>query len=114
MAPSTTLGRLKRPSSFVTLTTRHNCGTTNTETPPSCQVTFGLSKSKSEEYNISWKITCRAKSYSPTAKRCDLCLAEKFEIITDDKTTLLNTRCDLVAKCRHSTEYQLSKCAGVT
>ena len=71
-------------------------------------------KNQGQEYNVSWNVKRRAKSYSPTTKRCNLCLTEKLEIITADKATLLNTRCDLIAKCRHSTRYQLSKYSGVT
>ena len=47
-------------------------------------------KDKNVDTNIKWEILDRAKSYSNTAKRCSLCLAEKLRIITADKDKSLN------------------------
>ena len=35
-------------------------------------------KEKKEGYSISWKIIAKAKAYSNTTKRCNLCITEKF------------------------------------
>jgi len=38
-------------------------------------------KDQNKEFEIKWKILCRAKAYSNVSKRCNLCTAEKFFII---------------------------------
>ena len=50
----------------------------------------------------------KARTYSNTTKRCNLCTAEKFWIITADKTNTLNRRSELVSTCRHSRKFLLS------
>lgn len=63
---------------------------------------------KGKECNIKWKIIRRAKPYSPTTERCDLCITEKTIIANyKDKHKLLNTRNELLAKCRHREKWLL-------
>ena len=63
---------------------------------------------KGKECNIKWKIKRRAKPYSPTTERCDLCITEKTIIANyKDKHKLLNTRNELLAKCRHREKWLL-------
>ena len=64
-------------------------------------------KDKDQPYNINWSIISRASSYSNSTKRCDLCLSEKLEILTADKTKLLNRRSELISKCRHQNKFTL-------
>ena len=59
------------------------------------------------DFNLNWKILKQATSYSNTSKRCQLCLWEKFFIITE-KSPILNSRTELISKCRHSNKYLLS------
>ena len=66
-------------------------------------------KEAGEGVNISWRIRQRSSAYKRTSKRCNLCLSEKIAIMKSDKASLLNTRCSLVTKCRHSTKYLLSE-----
>ena len=59
------------------------------------------------EYNIKWSILKRCNSYSNTTKRCQLCLWEKYFIITADKTVTLNSKSELISKCRHANKFLL-------
>ena len=63
-------------------------------------------KDRQEEFEISWKIIDRARSYNGTSNRCRLCLLEKFHILTRDD--LLNKRSELVSKCRHRRPHLIS------
>ena len=69
-------------------------------------------KNKNQPFNLKWRIKDRAQSYSNASKRCNLCLTEKFRIITANKSTSLNKRTELVSKCRHASKYLLSNFLG--
>ena len=56
---------------------------------------------------IEWSIKDHAIPYQNGAKRCDLCLTEKFHILTHHRR-ILNKRNELISKCRHVNKYQLS------
>ena len=47
---------------------------------------------------LSWEIIDHASSYRNGSKRCNLCLTEKFNIITS-KRELVNTKSELISKC---------------
>ena len=55
-------------------------------------------KEKKEGYSISWKIIAKAKSYSNTTKRCNLCITEKFFILSNPQMATLNKRNELIAE----------------
>ena len=55
---------------------------------------------------LSWEIIDHARPYVNGSKSCNLCLTEKFHIITS-KLKLLNKRSELVSTCRHSNKYLL-------
>ena len=61
------------------------------------------SKEKSTEFqhNLEWCIASKARPYVCGSRKCDLCLTEKLTIIKADPESLLNTRDELVFKCRH-------------
>ena len=59
-------------------------------------------------YNIQWSVLRKAKEYQNTTKRCNLCLAEKLEIIMAKKEHSLNRRSELISKCRHENKFYLS------
>lgn len=69
-------------------------------------------KSKNQPFTLSWRIKDRARSYNTVTKRCNLCLTEKYRIITADKASSLNKRTELVAKCRHASKYLLCNFLG--
>ena len=56
---------------------------------------------------ISWKIVCHATPYQHGGKVCNLCLAEKYAILTANDDALLNKRTELINKCRHKNKYKL-------
>ena len=60
------------------------------------------------EYDIKWSVLKQASSYSNITKRCQLCTWEKYYIITANKSTLLNSRSELISKCRHSNKFLLA------
>ena len=66
-------------------------------------------KDKNITYNIKWTIVQHARPYSPRTKRCNLCLSEKYHIITSPKDSLLNSRSELISTCRHRKKFLLSE-----
>lgn len=65
-------------------------------------------KENNIEYDISWKIVRRAKSYSPSNKRCNLCTTEKYFILCKQDMATLNSRVDMVNTCRHRRKFLLT------
>ena len=64
-------------------------------------------KDKNTDFNIRWSVRRRATAYQTTTRRCNLCLAEKLEIIKAHKKRSLNKRTELVSKCRHENRFYL-------
>ncbi len=64
-------------------------------------------KDESTPYTITWKIVKHAQPYSPKTKRCNLCLWEKYNIITAKKT-ILNSKTEIISTCRHKKKFLLS------
>ena len=62
-------------------------------------------KRENINYNITWSKLLNARTYHPTRKKCDLCLAEKVLILTTEN--ILNSRTELFQKCRHKNKYLL-------
>ena len=62
-------------------------------------------KDQGGSYNVKWSIVQQAPAYNPASKRCHLCITETLCINSDRK--LLNTRNELVKKCRHQNKYAL-------
>ena len=59
---------------------------------------------------IKWSLLGKYKSYDPNTKRCNLCLAEKYEILTHKGDNLLNKRSEIISTCRHKRKYLLGSC----
>lgn len=68
-------------------------------------------KDKGEEFKITWRIIKSTASYQGGGRgRCDLCLSEKEEILKRiKKKGSLNTRNELMGKCRHLKRTRLKK-----
>ena len=64
-------------------------------------------KDRGEEPVIKWEIVKKCAPYNTSSNKCNLCLAEKLEIIMRDKENLLNKRSELVSKCRHINKHLL-------
>ena len=56
---------------------------------------------RNEPYTIKWDIASRAAPFSPVSGICNLCTAEKFEIIFNPAKATLNSRNELFNSCRH-------------
>ena len=63
-------------------------------------------KHANTETNLVWNILDKARAHKPEAKRCLLCLTEKYIIFSN--LNLLNSRNELVAKCRHENRFYLA------
>ena len=55
---------------------------------------------------IEWGIVKHLAAYTPSSKRCQLCIGEKLYIL-ENESSLLNKRDELVSKCRHENKYLL-------
>ena len=64
-------------------------------------------KHANTETNFVWNVLDKARVYKPEAKRCMLCLTGKYHIIFP-KLNLLNSRNELVMKCRHENKLYLA------
>ena len=62
-------------------------------------------KEKNTDYAINWRIIKRAKAYKGNPSRCNLCLSEKLCILSAKNAFLLNTKSELVTKCRHENKF---------
>ena len=66
-------------------------------------------KDSNTQYNIQWEIVKRANPFSHTSNRCDLCLAEKIEIIYNPLKATLKKRYEVFNHCRHRASLLLVK-----
>jgi hypothetical protein len=66
-------------------------------------------KNQNKQFKIAWSIAATSSPYRAGSRRCDLCLTEKLIIAKADPETLLNSRAELVSKCRHSNKFSLKK-----
>ena len=60
-------------------------------------------KKKDIKYQIKWSIIHQSKQTSKSIWYCSLCNLEKMAIALAKKKTLLNSRNELIAMCRHNT-----------
>ena len=66
-------------------------------------------KDRNEQYTLIWSIKTRAFSFRSGSKYCDLCLSEKTTIALANPATTLNSRNEIVNKCRHRWKYRLAR-----
>ena len=64
-------------------------------------------KDKNTNYILEWKLITKAAAYSPSTKRCNLCLTEKYFIIYKSYMCSLNKRNELASSCRHTNKFLL-------
>ena len=61
-----------------------------------------------EDFEIKWEILKRAPGYSRISKTCGLCTEEKLAICDfPNRNILLNSRSEMVSKCRHQNKFIL-------
>ena len=58
--------------------------------------------------HVSWRIVRECPPFNRASMKCNLCLSEKAEIALHDGE-LLNSRTELISKCRHVNKYTLAK-----
>ena len=68
---------------------------------------WDLQKNGTTDYVIKWSIIDHARPYVNGSKKCNLCITEKYHIITSS-LNLLNKRSELVSKCRHENKFYLA------
>ena len=56
---------------------------------------------------IKWSIVKRTHTYQPGQKSCNLCICEKYYILSANKDSCINDRNELVSKCRHRARWKL-------
>ena len=66
-------------------------------------------KDQKIDYEIKWEIVCKAAPFSPTSKACNLCLAEKWNIVFKRENASLNKRQEIFNHCRHKEKQLLIK-----
>ena len=57
-------------------------------------------------HKTEWTILDKAKPCSPAARKCELCLTEKYHILLE-KSRLLNKRSEIFGTCPHRRKYLL-------
>ena len=58
---------------------------------------------------IAWEMIATASPYKCGTRHCNLCLTEKLLIMKAAPNSLLNSRNEIVSKCRHSNKFKLGK-----
>ena len=64
-------------------------------------------------HQVEFEIVCRAAPFSPVSGRCDLCTAEKYEIMFNRGKATLNSRHEIFSACRHKWSNLLVKKARI-
>ena len=64
-------------------------------------------KNQQVEHTIKWEIVKRSSPYKCGTRICDLCLSEKFFILTADPLNCINRNSELLQKCRHRNKFKL-------
>jgi hypothetical protein len=65
-------------------------------------------KEKGIGYQLKWKIVAKAKAYNNISKKCNLCLEEKYYIITHPELASLNQKSGIINSCRHRQKFALA------
>ena len=62
---------------------------------------------KGGRYELTFKLLENKASYTPEAKICQLCNAEKFQIIFSNLENLINSKKEITSTCRHRSKFKL-------
>ena len=66
-----------------------------------------IQKDSGKNYDLEWNVETRAYAFRSGSKYCDLCLSEKTAIALADPDTTLNSRKEMLSKCRHKWKHKL-------
>ena len=58
-------------------------------------------------YDLKWSVAPRCSPYICGSRKCDLCITEKLLIASENPASSLNTRAELISKCRHRNKFKL-------
>ena len=61
------------------------------------------------DYELKWRIIAKTNSYSPSSKKCWLCVKEKYYILFEPKMATLNKRHEFFTPCLHKAKFKLNK-----
>ena len=88
---------------------QHKSSITHSEKRTATELSKYYWKLKDEglEPNIKWSIKSKAFTYQGGATHCDLCLTEKTVIALADPKFTLNSRTEILGKCRHQRKFIL-------
>ena len=64
-------------------------------------------KDQRVEFTINWQIVKKCSPYKCGSRSCDLCLSEKYFILTADPLACINKNSELLQKCRHRNKFKL-------
>ena len=92
-----------------TETTRCHSGMKREEMRLRSVSTCGNLKEEGKDFTVVWRITAKAKPYTNLIKRCNLCVTDKFFLITKPHMATLNKRNELISTCRHQRKFIRSK-----
>ena len=62
---------------------------------------------KNINHNVKFKLIENSKPYTPELKRCGLCTAEAYHILYSRMENLLNSKLEIISKCRHKVKFKL-------
>ena len=60
-------------------------------------------------FEINWRILRNCKTYKPGSEECQLCLSEIYIILFQPDEATLNSKNEIMGKCRHTNKFKLSK-----
>ena len=69
-------------------------------------------KDKNLPFNVTWSIKVQEHPFNG-GKTSDLCNSEKLVILTENQSTLLNRRDELLETCRHRRKYLLASIINI-
>ena len=58
-------------------------------------------------YTIKWDVVARSQPYVAGSKKCDVCLTEKMIIARSSHPGMINSRSEILSKCRHMNKFLL-------
>ena len=58
---------------------------------------------------VKYRTVRKAQAYTASTGHCNLCLQEKVTIVTSSKEGMLNSKNEIMGKCRHRTKHLLAK-----
>ena len=66
-------------------------------------------KGEEVDFNVNWSVKTKAFAFKRGGRHCDLCLSEKTVIALSDPSSTLNTRNEIISKCRHKYKHMLAR-----